>query len=261
MSATAATAVVLWDIDGTLLRAGDPDHIGGLAEALSERAGRPVSLEGVPLGGNVERRICRMALESSGVAGPHDAIVDDAIAALGRRYVASVRDRTDRLLPGVPAALDACAAAGMVQGVLTGGARRIARHKLEVAGLADRLRFGAYGDEAESREELVDHALAEAALLPDGTGGGAPGDGDGDGPGTRSAAGSRSELPRSRVVVVGDTPSDVEAARAAGVAVVGVASGRWSEPDLAAAGPDGLLADLSSAAEVVATITAALRRR
>ena len=231
----AEPAVVLWDIDGTLLRAGDPDHIGGLADALSEHAGRAVSLDGIPLGGNIERRICRMALTASGVAEPHDAIIDAAIATLGTRYVANVADRTDRILPGVIDALAACASAGMYQGVLTGGARAIARHKLMVSGLERFLPFGAYGDEAEERHELVDHALDDAARVS-----GAPVD-------------------RSLVVVVGDTPFDVSAARFAGVAVVAVATGRWSFTDLDASGPDTTLTDLIDPAMVVDAITAATR--
>ena len=222
--------VVLWDIDGTLLRAGDPDHIGGLATALTEQAGRTVVLDGIQLGGNIERRICRMALTASNVPEPHEDIIDAAIASLGRRYVSQVTDRSDRILPGVMEALDACAAAGMIQGVLTGGARSIARHKLLVAGLADRLRFGAYGDEAELRHELVDHAIAEAAIV------------------------SGTSIHRSGVIVVGDTPADIEAARAAGVSVVAVATGRWSVADLAAHDPDVTLADLADTASVLRAI-------
>jgi len=225
--------VVLWDIDGTLLRAGDPDHIGGLAAALAEHAGRPVSLDGIPLGGNIERRICRMALVASHVPEPHDAIIDAAIATLCARYVEVVADRSDRLLPGVVEALAACDAAGMLQGVLTGGARAIARHKLAVSGLERWLGFGAYGDEAESRPELVDHALAEAELVVG------------------------ASIERAAVVVVGDTPADIEAARVAGVVVVAVATGRWSAHDLAAADPDALLGDLADSHAVVAAITGA----
>jgi phosphoglycolate phosphatase len=226
--------VVLWDIDGTLLRAGDPDHIGGLATALTEHAGRTVVLDGIALGGNIERRICRMALTSSGVLEPHEDIIDAAIASLGRRYVSQVIDRSDRILPGVTDALEACAAAGMIQGVLTGGARSIARHKLLVSGLEQRLRFGAYGDEAEERHELVDHAMAEATIVI-----GAP-------------------VQRSSVIVVGDTPADIEAARVAGVAVVAVATGRWTVADLAAHDPDVTLPDLADTASVVRAIAGAV---
>lgn len=226
--------VVLWDIDGTMLRAGDPDHIRGLALALTEQAGRTVVLDGIQLGGNIERRICRMALTASNVAEPHEDIIDAAIASLGRRYVSQVIDRSDRILPGVLEALDACAAAGMIQGVLTGGARSIARHKLLVAGLADRLQFGAYGDEAELRHELVDQAMVEAAIMI-----GAP-------------------VQRSSVIVVGDTPADIEAARVAGVAVVAVATGRWTVADLAAHDPDVALTDLADTASVVRAIAGAV---
>lgn len=49
------------------------------------------------------------------------------------------------------------------------------------------------------------------------------------------AAVARSNLPRDRLMMVGDTPYDVEAARRARVPFVGVRSGGWAAPDLAGA--------------------------
>jgi phosphoglycolate phosphatase len=44
---------------------------------------------------------------------------------------------------------------------------------------------------------------------------------------------------------VGDTPHDIEAARAAGAVSVGVASGHYSVDDLTKAGADHVLASLA----------------
>jgi phosphoglycolate phosphatase len=55
-------------------------------------------------------------------------------------------------------------------------------------------------------------------------------------------------------VLVGDTPLDVAAARAAGCAVVAVATGRWSIDDLAGTGPDAVLADLTDPAAFLAAL-------
>lgn len=223
--------LVLWDIDGTLLRAGDPDHIGGLREALSEVARRPVTFDGIELGGNIERRIAGDALLQAGVEPERVAeLTAAAIERLGARYAAEVVDRSDRLLPGVHPTLEALSAAGWVHAALSGGARAVSETKLRTAGLAHLVTSGAYGDEADHRHELVDLALAA------------------------SAWGGR----RDEVVIVGDTPGDIACARSAGVAVVAVATGRWTLTDLADHRPDALLADLSDPASVGAALLGAL---
>lgn len=231
MNDRTGPGLVLWDIDGTLLTAGDPDHISGLRDSLGEIAGRPVSLDGIVLGGNVERRIAAEALRNVGVPDDKlDAMVTVAIEQMAERYERTVTDRRERLLPGVPGTLEAVSAFAPC-GVLTGGARRVARTKLAAAGLDELLRFGAYGDEADDRAELVDHAVADA-----------------------ERAGITWSGRRDHIVVVGDTPADIAAARRAGVAVVAVATGRWSLADLADHAPDQLLADLSDPAAVVHAI-------
>ena len=233
MTGRAPRGLVLWDIDGTLLRAGDPDHISGLLDALTEVAGRPVSFEGVTLGGNIERRIARSALSRAGVAAAQvDALADEAIRRMALRYARAVTDRRDRVLPGVEGALAALAGQGWRQGVLSGGARRVSETKLVAAGLDGHLTWGAYGDEADERHHLVDLALA--------------------------AAGHRGD--RDGVVLVGDTPHDVTCARAAGVGVVAVATGRWSAEQLAEHRPDALLEDLADPDAVVAAVVAAVAR-
>lgn len=227
--------VILWDVDGTLLAAGDPDHIGGLRAALGEVAGREVSFEGITLGGSVERRICADALRAAGVAEERiTALSEAAIELVGERYERSVRDRRERWLPGVPATVAAVAERHAV-GVLTGGARRVARAKLAAARLDHLLAFGAYGDEADDRVELVGLALAD---------------------GERAGVAWSGRL--ADVVIVGDTPLDIETARRAGARSLAVATGRWRADELARYGPDALLADLGDADEVLGALRAVL---
>ena len=227
--------LALFDIDGTLLAAGDPDHIPCLVEALTEVYGCPVTLDGVPLGGNQERAIARTAAQRAGVAEDRiDEGLDRVMAELGRRFLERVTDRTDRLLPGVPASLRALADDGWDLGVLSGGARAVSRAKLEHAGLAGWFPIGAFGDDHEERAALVPLALAEGA--------------DHHGAAFRPDA----------VVLIGDTPRDVEAARAARCGVVAVATGRFGVDELEGLSPDAVLADLSDADALVRACRAAL---
>ena len=56
-------------------------------------------------------------------------------------------------------------------------------------------------------------------------------------------------------MLVGDTPLDVEAALAAEARVVAVATGSYSAAELAAAGADVVLPDLTDTARVLAAVT------
>jgi phosphoglycolate phosphatase len=60
-------ALVLFDIDGTLLRAGDPAHQRALVEAFEEVYGIQVTLEGVPLAGMLDANIVRTLFEINSI--------------------------------------------------------------------------------------------------------------------------------------------------------------------------------------------------
>jgi phosphoglycolate phosphatase-like HAD superfamily hydrolase len=118
------------------------------------------------------------------------------------------------------------------QSVLTGNIRSVAEVKLAALGLREWLDLciGAYGDDHEDRTELVHVARRRAAAVHG-----------------RSAA----EFGGTATVVIGDTPLDIAAALAAGARAVGVATGSYSANDLAMAGADAVLSDLTDTAAVL----------
>ena len=216
---------MLFDIDGTVIRAGDPAHRAAFEVAMAEVHDTDATLDGIPLGGRLDRQIARDALARSGVAAAAiDASLDRVMDAMTAAYERQVPQdaRRDWVLPGVAETASSLARQGACVGVLTGGARGVARHKLGAAGLAHLFPLGAYGCEADDRAALVELAVAEARAL-----------------------GHR--IRRDRVVLVGDTPLDVAAAREADAAVIAVATGTWTLDELAATDPDVLLADLDHA--------------
>jgi phosphoglycolate phosphatase-like HAD superfamily hydrolase len=101
---------------------------------------------------------------------------------------------------------------GMRLTVTTGNLRTIATEKVARMGLIERLDLdiGAYGDDSEDRTRLVPIARQRAGL-----------------PGP--------PWPRTRTVVVGDTPADVAGARVSGVASVVFSSTRYSATALSSA--------------------------
>jgi phosphoglycolate phosphatase len=226
-------ALVLFDIDGTLLRAGDPAHQQALVEAFQEVYGLQVTLEGVQLAGMLDANIARTLLDMHSIdqRDAHD-LLERMMTTMGTRYRRAVLeiDLRERLLPGVSAAIDACSARNWETGVLTGNARSVAYAKLERVGLADLLVAGAFGDSARERAHLVEVAIAAA----------------------EEATGHLFD--RSQTVLVGDTPHDIQAARESGSKVIAVATGRFDVNALAQHEPDAVLPDMSDTGSFITTV-------
>jgi phosphoglycolate phosphatase len=216
-------ALVLFDIDGTLLRVGDPEHGQAFRHAFEQVYGKPVTLDGVPLAGMLDAQIARVLFERHALDREEaDARLHEMMAAMGERFVLSIAERNvrERLLPGVVEAVQACMRHEWAAGVLTGNGEAVGHAKLRAAGLDALLTFGAFGDNAVERGHLVEIAI-EAA---------------------ERAVGQRFEP--GRTVLVGDTPNDINAARLAGTRVIAVATGRFSENALGNHDPDALLPNL-----------------
>jgi phosphoglycolate phosphatase-like HAD superfamily hydrolase len=224
--------LVLWDVDYTLLSA------SGLGNRLYAAVFKDMFGRGLPAvapkAGRTDRAILMDTLTLAGVAEPR-AHVGDFLTALARQVDAldgSIQAEV-RALPGAAAAIAALAAAGARQSVLTGNIRPLAAVKLAAAGLGEHLDLdvGAYGDAHEVRAELVPVARLAA----------------------RAAYGA--DFSGLSTVLVGDTPLDVEAARANGARAVGIATGSFSAADLAAAGAHAVLPDLTDPSLVLAAVT------
>lgn len=232
-----SSALILFDIDGTLLRAGDREHGAAFTHAFERVYGHPVTLEGVPLAGMLDAQIARILFEKHGLERTEaDERLAEMMTAMGERYVETIaeRDARDRLLPGVTEAVIACAHRGWATGVLTGNARAVGHAKLRSAGLDTLLSFGAFGDSAVERGHLIEGALAEA-----------------------QRATGRPYQP-SRTVLIGDTPNDISAARLGGAKVLAVATGRFDIDALVAHDPDAVMPDLSDTNALMAAIEGVL---
>jgi phosphoglycolate phosphatase len=225
--------LVLWDVDYTLVDA------GGMGRAVYGSVFRDLfgrDADGVaPMGGRTERAIILETLSTAGITDPA-RYVDAFVAELTRRApeLRATFAARGHALPGAAAALAAVAALGpaVVQSVLTGNVPAMARAKLAAFGLDSYLDLdvGAYGDHHEVRAELVHLARSRAGAVYGRDFGG------------------------QATVLVGDTPLDVVAALATGARAVGVATGGPAGAELAAAGADAVLPDLTDTRAVVAAI-------
>jgi phosphoglycolate phosphatase len=204
----------LFDIDGTLLRSGGAGR-AAMGRSFEALYGVPDAFADVDFRGVLDDGVLRRACARWGV--PHER--ERFVAAFERELIAALdpgSQADQQLCPGVPAVLEAVSGLGSI-GLVTGNWRVGARAKLRAFGLWERFPLGGFSDDGPSRAALIRVATERAR-----------------------AAGH----PVERVVMIGDTPNDVNAAREAGAVAVAVQTG-WSDPaTLVAAGPDLLLPDL-----------------
>lgn len=219
--------LILFDIDGTLLWT-DGAGRRAVGAAMRDEVGTTGPIDTYRLDGKTDPLIVRELLELAGHPGAGDPA---RIAAVCERYVVrleeELRDNNNaRLLPGVRqllAALEPAERDGRAMvGLLTGNLERGAVLKLRAAGLdPGRFAVGAFGSDSGVRAELPAIAATRAArLVP-------------------------REFKGPSVVILGDTPADVDCGRPIGARTIGVATGHYDVPALHGAGAAAVLADLS----------------
>jgi phosphoglycolate phosphatase-like HAD superfamily hydrolase len=202
----------LFDIDGTLLRSRDRIHVDSFAACVQRVTGFEVTLAGIVLQGSTDTGILREACFQAGIAPEVLESHTEAILEAMGKAVAEQRHALDLVrMPGVEEVLRHLAKRGALLGVATGNLEMIGWIKVEAAGLREWFKFGGFSDRFPIRSELLAHAALKA----------------------REMAGEN-----ARICVVGDTPRDIEAARANSLPVIAVATGRYAFDELLALQPE-----------------------
>ena len=209
--------LVLFDIDGTLLSS------EGLGRTAMRRAlGSIFGSPGNPAyryDGKTDKQIVRDVMRLEGHSDDH---IDSRMDQLIEIYLEGLREGAKsgkfnvRPHKGVVELLDALEPReDIVLGLLTGNVEPGARIKLTAAGInPDRFRVNAFGSDHENRPEL----------------------------------------PGGRVVVIGDTPADIECGRSLGVKAIGVASGHYTVEQLEAHDAYAVFPSLENTQQVLESI-------
>jgi phosphoglycolate phosphatase len=209
--------VVLFDVDGTLI---DTGGAGGRSwsHAFRQAFGIDGDIRKFSEVGMTDPVVARQTFEGTLGREP----TTDEVIRLMMRYVLRLPEEVAsssgyRVMPGVHQLLQRLVAADTLLGLVTGNIEGAAHIKISRAGLQRFFLFGGYGSDSAERSDLTRAAIARAEAL------------------------SGHDIDPSQVLVVGDTPRDVEAAHGAGAIAVGVATGEYSVDELRDGGAEHVL--------------------
>jgi phosphoglycolate phosphatase len=213
-------SLVLFDIDGTLLRRAGPHHRDALIAAVRSVTRLETTTENVPVHGMLDPDILTRMMRD---AGAKDALIRRSLPEIYRKaqaaYIRTCPDLRRKTCPGVRRLLYTLRRRSAVVGLVTGNLTRIGWKKMEHAGLRHYFRFGAFAEMAKDRAGLVRLAIAEARRK---------------GWITKNA----------EISLIGDAPSDIIAAQSNRIRAVSVATGISTRDELLALSPDLLIEDL-----------------
>jgi phosphoglycolate phosphatase len=217
----AVPTLYLFDIDGTILLTGGAGR-RSFERAFAEVTGRPDALRAVSFGGMTDKGIARAGLEAAGID-----VSDERVEQLFEAYLAALADEllsTPKytIMPGVHDVLAKLARLTNVAiGLGTGNLKRGAEAKLRHGKLWEQFSFGGFGCDHEHRGELLRAGAVRGAQQL-----GVP-------------------LADCRIVVIGDTVRDVDAAHEIGAECIGVETGGVEASVLRARGAHAVYRDLT----------------
>lgn len=230
--------ILLWDIDGTLIRS---LKTGGYKlytiPVLEEVFGTAGKLPTMRVSGMTDLQIIAEALIDEGYSH-HD--VRDRITHISQRLTQEARKITSNgeqffeVLPGVRSLLSRLESHPRYKSaLLTGNIQSMAELKMELVNLSTFFTLpGAYGDESHQRRDLPSSAAE------------------------RIRQHLKTDLLPSQFIVIGDTPNDIDCAHHFGARSVAVGTGRfYSTEDLMACDPDAYLDDFSDVDEVLRVLS------
>jgi phosphoglycolate phosphatase len=211
-AALPAADAYIFDIDGTLLVTKDLVHWNALHQAMTEAYGVDTTIEGLPYHGKTDLSILRAAVRRAGVSdSDFEAKLPVALDVVCREVETNHLQLVPEICQGIVQLLESLKASGKLIGVASGNLETVGWHKIEAAKLRQFFSFGFFSDHHESRGAIFGNALN---LVKEQLG------------------------PAASVCFIGDTPSDVEAAKQVGGQILAVASGTFSFDELNACSPD-----------------------
>ncbi len=216
-----AIRAVLFDIDGTLLVTGGAGAVAW-QRAFEELHGVEADIAEHTDAGMTDPEIAVIIFrEVIGREGTQEER-SKAIGCYLKHLPDAVAESAGyRVMPGIEKLLERLIDDGLLLGLVTGNIEAAAHIKLSRGHLNRFFSFGGYGSDSADRTEVTKAALQRGALVSGGT------------------------LSDGACIAVGDTPRDIKAGHAAGIKVVGVATGNYEVEQLNEAGADWAITEVS----------------
>ena len=201
-----------FDIDGTLLITRDGVHRNALHRAMLEVYGVDTTIDGIAYHGKTDLGILRAALSRCRVeTADFEAGLTAALNVICRDVAENSGRIRPEVFPAIPEILSEIQEQDKLLGVASGNLESVGWTKITAAGLRSFFSMGSFADACESRTAVFDAAATAA----------------------RKSLGSD-----ARICFVGDTPEDIQAAKAVNGSVVAVCTGIFCKEELASLSPD-----------------------
>lgn len=221
-----APQILFFDIDGTMLLTGGAGQ-RAMELALVEEFRISFPFEGILTSGRTDRGIANEIFEKYQLTDT-PAERQRFMESYLERLPGCLYELRGGLLPGVKCLLDELASRDdVVLSLLTGNYAEGAWIKLRHFQIDQYFQFGGFGDDHPHRDDVAREALSATVRRL----GGSPND--------------------RRTCVIGDTPADIQCARAIGARAVAVATGTYSSAQLQPHAPDHLFEDLSGDTAII----------
>ena len=224
--------IFFWDIDGTLIRT-DKAGLYAFEQAVRELWDSPVDFRQIHSAGMTDYSIARQIIEAIVARPASHQEVKNLTGRYEELLLEHLAQREGRVMPAVSEILSALQAKGALSLLLTGNSRKGAEMKMRKFSLGGFFDFehSAFCEDSPNRDDVANRALQKIL--------------------------SRFEAGSSRLFVIGDTPNDIRCGKMIGAYTISVATGTFSEPELAAHEPWWSLPHLPPAPLFIEKVAAA----
>ena len=224
--------IFFWDIDGTLIRT-DKAGLYAFEQAVRELWDSPVDFRQIHSAGMTDYSIARQIIEAIVARPASHQEVKNLTGRYEELLLEHLAQREGRVMPAVSEILSALQAKGALSLLLTGNSRKGAEMKMRKFGLGGFFDFehSAFCEDSPNRDDVANRALQKIL--------------------------SRFEAGSSRLFVIGDTPNDIRCGKMIGAYTISVATGTFSEQELASHEPWWSLPHLPPAPLFIEKVAAA----
>ena len=224
--------IFFWDIDGTLIRT-DKAGLYAFEQAVRELWDSPVDFRQIHSAGMTDYSIARQIIEAIVARPASHQEVKNLTGRYEELLLEHLAQREGRVMPAVSEILAALQEKGALSLLLTGNSRKGAEMKMRKFSLGGFFDFehSAFCEDSPNRDDVANRALQKIL--------------------------SRFEAGSSRLFVIGDTPNDIRCGKMIGAYTISVATGTFSEQELASHEPWWSLPHLPPAPLFIEKVAAA----